>query len=133
MNLFAYGTLMWPEVLESVIGRRPAAEPAVLAGFRRQRVKGEHYPVMVRLAESAVEGMLYRGLTDEEFRHLDLFEGAEYDRAGVHVNETPAIAYLLSHDWKHIADAQAWEPEQLKPEHLAAFCAEYKGWKAFNR
>lgn len=128
MNLFAYGTLMWPEVLESVIGRRPAGEPAVLSGFRRLRVKGEHYPAMVRSAGDSVEGVLYRGLTDEEFRHLNLFEGAEYNRAEVHVNGSPAITYLLSNDWKHIAESRRWEPEHLRPEHLAAFCAEYKGW-----
>ncbi|WP_168433546.1 gamma-glutamylcyclotransferase family protein [Pontiella sulfatireligans] len=37
-NLFTYGTLMWLEELESVMGRRLAGEPALLADLHRQSV-----------------------------------------------------------------------------------------------
>ncbi len=128
MNLFAYGTLMWPEVITAVIGRCPAGEPAMLPGYRRLRVKGEHYPVIVRSAGDAVEGIVYCGLTAAEFERLDAFEGEEYDRIAVSIGQVKASVYVLSEEWKHIADSMPWFPEQLSAEHLAAFCAEYKGW-----
>ncbi|QBG48503.1 gamma-glutamylcyclotransferase [Verrucomicrobia bacterium S94] len=128
MNLFAYGTLMWPEVLESVTGRRIAGTAAVLRGYRRLRVKGEHYPVVVPSSADCVEGVLYCGLTMQEFRLLDDFEGDQYDRIEADIGDDTAFVYVLSSDWKHIADSQRWNPEDLKPEQLAEFCSEYCGW-----
>ncbi|MDZ8117982.1 gamma-glutamylcyclotransferase family protein [Pontiella agarivorans] len=128
MNLFTYGTLMWPEVLESVIGRRLTGTRAVLEGYIRLRVKGQHYPVAVRSPEDAVEGTLCTGLFPEELQCLDRFEGVEYDRVETDFDGTAAWVYVLSKDWKSIAAPTLWKPADLRPEHLAAFCAEYRGW-----
>lgn len=122
MNLFAYGTLMWPAILEAVMGRRLAGAPAALAGYQRLRVKGASYPVVVRAADSAVEGVLYCGLTAAEFQRLDAFEGPEYDRAEIEVAGTKALVYVLGDAHRHIAEAAEWTPEQMRPEDLAAFC-----------
>ncbi len=128
-KLFAYGTLMWPVVLESVIGRRLEGVPAILEGFIRLRVKGEHYPVIVPSATDVVEGMIYVGLTATDFQHLDRFEGEAYDRVTVQAGGAHAQAYVLSDRWRHLADDCRWYPEQLGPEKLSAFCAEYEGWR----
>ena len=95
MNLFAYGTLMWPEVLEAVIGKRLSGVPATLHGYIRLRVKGEHYPVVLPSDAASVEGMLYKGLCDTDFAHLDRFEGVEYDRTAVSQDGIEAQVYLL--------------------------------------
>jgi gamma-glutamylcyclotransferase (GGCT)/AIG2-like uncharacterized protein YtfP len=128
MNLFAYGTLMWPEVLKAVVGRRMEGEKATLAGYTRLRVKGQHYPVIIQSLEDSVEGVLYSGLTREEFQYLDTFEGVAYDQVEVKIGEIQTQVYVLSNDWKHLATSEIWKPEQLKPEHLAEFCQEYKAW-----
>ncbi|MDF7807002.1 gamma-glutamylcyclotransferase [Pontiellaceae bacterium B12219] len=130
MNLFAYGTLMWPEVLEAVTGRRLAGEKTVLAGYTRLRVKDQLYPVIIPSLDDAVEGVLYRNLTAKEFQALDAFEGEEYDRTAVCIGGTPAFVYVLSEDWKHIADSAPWNPEDFAADELAQFCSGYKGWKA---
>ena len=39
--LFAYGTLMFPEIIQAVIGRVPDQQPAMIAGYRRLVVAGE--------------------------------------------------------------------------------------------
>ena len=119
---------MWPEVLEAVTGKRMTGTKTVLEGYTRRRVKGEHYPVVIRSLEDSVEGVLYEGLTEEAFRALDIFEGEAYERVAHAVNGTLAFVYVLSDDWKHIAEFRAWHPEDVQPEHLAAFCSEYKGW-----
>jgi gamma-glutamylcyclotransferase (GGCT)/AIG2-like uncharacterized protein YtfP len=129
MNLFAYGTLMWPEVLEAVIGRSLRGTPAMVRGFLRLRVKGRFYPALVDAHfHDAVEGILYRGLTEEEFRHLDRFEGEEYDRREVGIGAGQAQVYVLSRGCRHLADSCLWRPEDVQQEHLETFCREYKGW-----
>lgn len=128
MNLFAYGTLMWPDILEAVMGRRMAGRHAVLAGYTRLRVKGQHYPAAVPAPDESVEGTLYTGLTPKEFEALDRFEGREYDRIEVDIGGTPVFVYVLAEEWRHIADSSPWTPADLLPEQRAAFCAEYKGW-----
>ena len=120
-TLFAYGTLMREEVLETVIGRRLQGERAVLSGYRRLCVKGQCYPVLVPSADDTVEGLLYRGITEREIVLLDAFEGCEYDRIGECVNGVPAQVYVLSPAWKHMADSRTWLPEMLTPEQVASF------------
>lgn len=128
MNLFAYGTLMWPEVLKSVIGRQLEGTPVTLQGYRRLRIKGEQYPAVIPATGDEVGGILYTDLSASEFLHLDRFEGEEYDRVAVRIDGTEANLYVLAEGWLHIADDQIWLPEQMSPDHLAAFCNEYKGW-----
>lgn len=127
MNLFAYGTLMWPEVFEAVTGRALVGTPSVLRGFLRMRVKNESYPVLIASQpQDVVEGILYRDLTEVEFRCLDRFEGEEYERREVCIDAVPAQVYALSPAWRHIVSAQPWTPDQMHMEQLAAFCAECK-------
>lgn len=79
---FFYGTLMDPDVLAAVIGRRvlPArVRPATLAGFRRVGLKGTPYPVIVPgAAADVVAGVLVTGLAAADVRNLKRFEGAAY-------------------------------------------------------
>lgn len=119
---------MWPEVLQAVMGRRLEGEPATLEGYTRLRVIGQHYPVIVVSLDDSVAGILYQGLTADEFGRLDAFEGEEYDRIGVCLGDAKAFAYVLSDDCRHIAAPEPWHPEQLTPGQLASFCSEYKGW-----
>jgi gamma-glutamylcyclotransferase (GGCT)/AIG2-like uncharacterized protein YtfP len=129
MNLFAYGTLMWPEVLEAVIGKHLDGVPAVLHGYVRLRVKGEHYPAVVPSGSRSVEGLLFKDLSDTDFEHLDRFEGEEYERTAVSLNGIEVQVYVLSDASRDIADCVPWRPEDMKAHHLTAFCREYKGWQ----
>lgn len=129
MNLFAYGTLMWPEVFETVVGRRQKGGPCVLRGYSRRRLRGVHYPAIIPDDSAAVvEGRLYRNLSELEFSRLDRFEGDEYDRVDVCVDGVEAQAYVLSKHVRHLATEETWHPDHLRAEHLASFCEEYKGW-----
>jgi gamma-glutamylcyclotransferase (GGCT)/AIG2-like uncharacterized protein YtfP len=114
---------MWPEVLEGVIGRRLVGEGTGIAGYKRLRVVGEHYPVVVPSAGGTVEGVLYCGLTVGDFERLDAFEGEEYDRVEMALGNKVALIYVLAADWTHIAEPLPWIPEDLKQENLDALCS----------
>lgn len=86
--LFVFGTLLDSEVLERVLGRAiapDALEPARLAGFRRVRVRGASYPMLVVDPGSEVEGALLRGLDAAARARLDAYEGPAYRLAPVEV------------------------------------------------
>lgn len=90
-NLFFYGTLIHPEVLSRVIGKpgvHLTTNSANLESHTRFHVKGEDYPAVVDNSaaravmgrdlseeEGRVKGCLVQGLTDEDVKFLDSFEG----------------------------------------------------------
>lgn len=82
MDFFFYGTLMDPDVLAAVIGRKMLPgrmKPATLAGWRRIGLKGTPYPVIVPgAAADTVAGIMAAGLTAADVRNLKRFEGAAY-------------------------------------------------------
>jgi Gamma-glutamyl cyclotransferase, AIG2-like len=81
MRFFFYGTLLDPDVMALVIGRRlpPSAfVPAILPGHSRRRAKGATYPVVVRAAADRVRGVVVGGLTSRDVARLAAYEGPGY-------------------------------------------------------
>jgi Gamma-glutamyl cyclotransferase, AIG2-like len=81
MRFFFYGTLMDPDLLSGVLGRRIAPSAlisALLRGYRRSAVRGANYPVVVRDEGAWVEGMVLSGVTIAERDHLVRYEGENY-------------------------------------------------------
>ena len=73
-EFFFYGTLCHPQLLAVVLGREVAMEPARLPGFSAFRVQGRAFPVLVADGGGA-EGVVVRGLGDEDIRRLNFYEG----------------------------------------------------------
>ena len=81
MRFFFYGTLIDPDVMALVIGRRlpPSAfVPAILPGHARRRAKGATYPVVVRDVADRVQGVVVGGLTSRDVARLAAYEGQGY-------------------------------------------------------
>lgn len=58
-------------------------KPAILNGYCRRRVRGEDYPGMMADEKHSTRGTLVTGLTKDDIRNLDRFEGPDYDRITV--------------------------------------------------
>ncbi|KLT45811.1 PLP-dependent transferase, partial [Cutaneotrichosporon oleaginosum] len=109
-QLFAYGTLMVPAILLRVLGRKGEDlkfQDAILHGYTRHHVKDADYPGLIgseKLAElgadagdNATRGTLVSGLTPNDMRLLDVFEGDEYERVTASVavlSEAKALSDL---------------------------------------
>ncbi|MDT3438576.1 MULTISPECIES: gamma-glutamylcyclotransferase family protein [unclassified Pseudofrankia] len=78
LALFAYGTLMFGDIVEALLGRRPAFTAAVIAGWRAARLPGRVYPGLVPAAGRRASGLLLSGLCAAEWALLDDFEGDAY-------------------------------------------------------
>ena len=99
-NLFAYGSLMIPDIFSRVTQEVRPAVAATLHGWKRCQVADQPYPAIVRAPEVSVTGVLWMGLSDPEWIRLDTFEGHEYQRITVQVTDTRGDL--------HSADTYAW-------------------------
>lgn len=121
-NLFVYGSLMFPEIWESLVRSVYQSAPATLLGYKRTRIVGDCYPV-IRPATHGdfVTGQIHWRVSDADLRRLDQFEGKLYRRRRVQVHALPmrrtpvqAIAYVLHDRYRHLASAQPWNGETAR-------------------
>jgi gamma-glutamylcyclotransferase (GGCT)/AIG2-like uncharacterized protein YtfP len=139
-NLFVYGTLLLPAVIEALIGRVPDRLPAILPGYRRFRVSGEVFPAIAPEPAARVHGLVYSGLDHGERMILDAFEGSIYTRRRVRARTCAqqiviADAYVLDEAHMRLAHrAPAWSPEEFATRSGASFvrmCTEFRiRWRA---
>jgi hypothetical protein len=81
MRFFFYGTLLDPDVMTLVIGRRLAPRryaAATLPGYARRRAKGASYPIVLSDPCAVVEGAVVGGLSARDVAHLAAYEGPRY-------------------------------------------------------
>lgn len=132
MELFVYGTLMVSDVMRGVCGYAKVGEPAQLNGFCRRLVRGEIYPAIAPAVGEAVDGLLYRGVTDQQTRLLDAFEGDFYERQLVSVtvqgNLVSADAYVLHPYFAEVLSDQPWSLEAFRQNGIGQFTSEYEGF-----
>ncbi len=129
MNLFTYGSLMFPEVWAHVTCCECAAEPAVLEDASARELAGECYPVLVEEAGAVCAGRLYYDVGAEVLATLDSFEGDYYIRrtVTVQVGEDAVLAEVY---WANPASGlpiltTRWDAEVFRRDHLAGFLASY--------
>jgi gamma-glutamylcyclotransferase (GGCT)/AIG2-like uncharacterized protein YtfP len=125
--LFAYGTLIFPEVLEAITGRWRRPQNATLPGYARYRLKRHIYPAIIPKPGAAVHGVLYRNLDKAALTALDRFEDTCYERVRVRVmtarGPRPAFAYVLPAARRHLLDEREWDPGRFRARHLARYLA----------
>jgi Gamma-glutamyl cyclotransferase, AIG2-like len=87
--------------------------PAVLRGYRRQPVIGMPYPAITPRPGFGVKGFYVSGLTDDDVRRLDAYEGSAYERQKVKVT----LYETMDRDERH-TEAYIWKrsPAALKDE-----------------
>ena len=124
-RIFAYGTLILPEVIEALLGRVPAGQPAVLDGFQRRRLRGRSYPGAAPRAGATTAGYLYDGIDGEELRLLDRFEGPLYERRPVRVRgragTLPAEAWIVTPRRRALLSPRPWDPVRFTGAPLSDF------------
>ena len=133
-KLFAYGTLMCPDIMRDVCGVDTTGLVARLAAFRRLRVRNEDYPGIVPSPAHSVTGMVYPDVHDTAWRLLDAFEGEMYSREQVQVrlatgNWLDAQAYVIRPAFRGFLEDRDWDFEQfLHDGGKARFRRSYRPW-----
>lgn len=116
MNLVAYGTLLYPEVMQALTGRSVQALNCHLAGFSRFCLHNLPYPGLIRSDQpgESIDVCLYLGLEQDEIKIIDLYEGEQYERCllptnSLALNETSLTTVEQSLKSEHnLHDAQTF-------------------------
>ncbi|MFE7741062.1 gamma-glutamylcyclotransferase family protein [Nocardia sp. NPDC057455] len=126
-ELFVYGTLQFPEVLKTLLGRVPPLEPAELTGWRAAALPRRIYPGLIAASDGRTSGAVLSGITAVEWTILDAFEDDEYDLRRLYIDDrdVPVWTYV----WTVAADSADWQRDRFAAEHLAPFAARSARWR----
>lgn len=123
--LFAYGTLIFPEVFRAVTGRLPESRPGRLAGWAAYGLQGAVYPGLRPAEGSETPGRLYLGIDPPTWARLDAFEGELYrvETLDVECAAGPrsAAVYVVEPDQRHRLSDRPWNPEEFRRGALEGY------------
>lgn len=139
-SLFAYGSLMYSDVIRIVLNRAIddlEIRHAVLDGYRRVAVPGRPYPTGIPQPGSRIRGKIITGLSKKDLARLDAYEEAFYVRQTITVQTErgmeEALAYIDGRSPLPFA-AEEWDAEFFIKEHLFEFVEKLKKeWRASDR
>ena len=133
MNIFAYGTLIIPEVMRRVTDGQFRCQEAFLRGYARFRVRRQSYPAIIPFPDKETDGVVYFDVDDASVQRLDAFEGTLYMRTEVNVEtETrewvEAETYVMRWAERKRLTAEPWDELEFRDQHLAQFLSTYRGF-----
>ena len=123
--LFAYGTLVFPEILAAVTGLRPRSAQAWLHDYAALLFHDAAYPGLREDPGHTTPGRVYFDLGPETWEQLDRFEGDLYEVREVRIECGGAVrraaAYVVAAPHRGRLSSRPWEPEQFAREGYEAF------------
>ena len=132
-NIFAYGTLMFPEIIQALTGFENKPEIALLKKYSRFAIKKASFPGIIEDNNGEVEGMIYCDVDDRALVLLDWFEADIYVRNQVSVETrngpVDGFAYVVSEKHRNKLANVPWEPEKFIKKHGRKYtqrCKEYR-------
>lgn len=122
LPLFAYGTLVFDEIVLRLLDRIPDSRAGTLEDHEVRQLAGVPWPGLIEHAGSTAAGRLLDGLSLEEWELLDGYEDAYYELVIVEVLvgdiRTQAATYRVD---AAIAESSLWTPEWFVTHHLEEF------------
>ncbi|WP_170333002.1 NUDIX domain-containing protein [Ruegeria arenilitoris] len=113
-DLFFYGTLRYVPLLELVLGRSSADisfTKAVLPDHAVYAVQGQAFPMIVNEEGSTAEGIIVRGLSEQDLDRLTFYEGGfDYD---LHVQMLTLQDGTTAQAQVFFPAPDAWVPDTL--------------------
>jgi gamma-glutamylcyclotransferase (GGCT)/AIG2-like uncharacterized protein YtfP len=135
MHVFAYGTLMFPEVWQAVIGRPFANVGGHVSGFATYRVRDAVYPGLLATTNSDfVRGVVYWDVDSTVVERLDQFEDDFYRRETVPVHCDDgrlccAAAYVVPPENRIYLTDEPWKRDEFVAQgDLESFIARFAGF-----
>jgi gamma-glutamylcyclotransferase (GGCT)/AIG2-like uncharacterized protein YtfP len=130
-HLFAYGTLMFPEVWRRVAGREPRRQEAIVRGYEVRRVRGDVFPVLAPNPHSVATGCVLYDVDEDTLTRLDSYENDFYERVEVLAEiragsaaapeAVPCQAYVLAATRAEMATDEPWDPELFREQWLPEY------------
>ena len=126
-NLFVYGSLLFPEIVNELTGSNFQSKPAILKDYTRVLVHGADYPAIIKEKKTEVEGMILFNVDSAALNIISFYEGGDYDKVLVTVNENgykiPALTFVWRSEIDYLSD-ESWSMEHFKKESLDYYLKE---------
>ena len=129
MNLFAYGTLLVPEIWLAVTGRECCGAEAILPGYEIRRVRGGDFPAIIASSDGiAVPGRVFRDLDAETIQCLDRYEDSFYERIDVPTRDPagqalPSQAYVVPEQHRDVLSDDPWTLDWFRKHAMEGYIA----------
>lgn len=137
--LFAYGTLLIPEIMQAVTGQKLPSIDAVLNGYCRYSIKNKVYPAIIAQPDASVSGRLYSDLDQSILGILDDFEDVIYTRCDCEVKPSRDVivnaqVYVISDLCRHLLSDKSWSIDEFRASHLGKYIKRHnKFFSQYNR
>jgi gamma-glutamylcyclotransferase (GGCT)/AIG2-like uncharacterized protein YtfP len=128
MNVFTYGSLMFPGVWARVVRGTYRSTDATVHGFRRVRVRGRQHPALIISANNApMVGRLYYDVSAEDVARLDHFETHNYARVAIAVTVDERVVSAQSYLALNVDSLlnEDWSVAEFEQRGLPIFNATY--------
>ena len=126
--LFVYGSLLFPEVMRTLIGRDPERTPAAIKGWSIVAIPGKLYPGLVPDDGLVAAGHLITDLAEHEWRVLDAFESDFYElRSVMTQDQTTAWVYALNDGGDGFSDP--WDSTKFAQDSLEQYLHSCSRWR----
>lgn len=126
-NLFVYGSLLFPYIMEGLTGRKFKTSEATLYGYKRHRVLGADYPAIIDTKDATVDGKLVFDVDPKSLALLTFFEGDEFSVREVKISlpneEVTAFAFIWKTGLKYL-DETDWDKTVFQQESLQYYIRE---------
>lgn len=123
-NVFVYGTLQFPQIVERLTGKIFVGVPATLNGFKRCLVKGADYPAICEKQGAFVKGKLLKNVDENSMHKFTIFEGDEYERRVVEVCCENEMIKAVTFVWREnigLLEEKDWDENQFKNYSLKKY------------
>jgi gamma-glutamylcyclotransferase (GGCT)/AIG2-like uncharacterized protein YtfP len=135
MHVFTYGTLMFPEVWQAVVGSSFKSVEGTARGYAIYRVEGADFPgIAVATEDDAVPGVVYLDVDDASIARLDTFEDDFYERQGLWIEcvdgqRRAAEAYVVPAQNRQVLSNEPWHRDTfLSTGGLEHFIQKFQGF-----
>jgi gamma-glutamylcyclotransferase (GGCT)/AIG2-like uncharacterized protein YtfP len=135
MNVFTYGSLMFPDVWRIVVGKDFETIEGAAVGYSILRVQGASFPGITPADETChVAGLVYLDVDAESVARLDRFEDTFYDRLSLAIDcrdgkKRSADAYVVLAKNRQVLTAEPWTAEWFESSGgLADFIQRFQGF-----
>ncbi len=124
-TLFAYGTLLHPDVRSVVLGddTKPSVTTATLRNHACLKLPDESYPVLAYQPGSVATGCLIGSLSEHAWARIDFFESDEYRLTPIQVDTPtgPMQTWCYGAGKVMPGAKEPWDLEVWQTHHLSAF------------
>jgi gamma-glutamylcyclotransferase (GGCT)/AIG2-like uncharacterized protein YtfP len=129
MNIFIYGTLMYPDIWERCVRNIYASKDAQVRGFKCLKVKQEVFPALIqsRDHEEVVAGKVYLEVNEQDFSRVKDFIGKHFqvsDGVCFVAEEATPIAcknFIWRSEYRSLLSHEPWEKAWFEEKALKIY------------